>query len=37
LLLKGEYVEQKYVGYPQENIKNGGRFRGTMVEGVVAF
>jgi hypothetical protein len=37
LLVKGEYVDQKYVGYPQENIKNGGRFKGTMLEGVVAF
>ena len=37
LLVKGEYVDQKYVGYPTENIKNGGRFRGTMLEGVVAF
>jgi len=37
LLVKGEYVDQKYVGYPTDNIKNGGRFRGTMLEGVVAF
>jgi hypothetical protein len=37
LLVKGEYVDQKYVGYPQDNIKNGGRFKGTMLEGVVAF
>ena len=37
LLVKGEYVDQKYIGYPQENVKNGGRFKGTMLEGVVAF
>ena len=37
LLVKGEYVDQKYFGYPVDNIKNGGHFKGTMLEGVVAF
>jgi hypothetical protein len=37
LLVKGEYVDQKYFGFPTDNIKNGGRFKGTMLEGVVAF
>ena len=37
LLAKGEYVEQKFVGYPATNIKNGAKFRGFMLEGVVAF
>lgn len=37
LLAKGEYVEQKYFGYPATNVKNGGRFKGLMLEGVVAF
>jgi hypothetical protein len=37
LLMKAEYVDQKYFGYPTDSIKNGGRFRGTMLEGVVAF
>jgi len=37
LLMKAEYVDQKYVGYPETNIKNGGRFKGMMLEGVVAF
>lgn len=37
LLAKAEYVDQKYFGYPAANIKNGGRFRGVMLEGVVAF
>jgi hypothetical protein len=37
LLAKAEYVDQKYVGFPSLNIKNGGRFKGLMVEGVVAF
>ena len=37
VLTKVEYVNQKYVGYPATNIKNGGQFRGTMLEGVIAF
>ena len=37
LLAKLEYVNQKYFGYPAENIKNGGEFKGLMLEGVVAF
>jgi hypothetical protein len=37
LLAKAEYVDQKYFGYPADNLKNGGRFKGLMVEGVVAF
>ena len=37
LLAKAEYVDQKYFGYPAANIKNGGRFKGVMLEGVVAF
>ena len=37
LLAKAEYVDQKYFGYPANNIKNGGRFKGLMLEGVVAF
>jgi hypothetical protein len=37
LLAKAEYVNQKYFGYPPTSIKNGGRFKGVMLEGVVAF
>jgi hypothetical protein len=37
LLAKVEYVNQKYFGYPAGNIKNGGEFKGLMLEGVVAF
>ena len=37
LLAKAEYVNQKYFGYPATNIKNGGKFKGFMLEGVVAF
>ena len=37
VLAKAEFVDQTYFGYPVTNIKNGGRFRGVVVEGVVAF
>jgi hypothetical protein len=37
LMAKGEYVSQKYFGYPATNVRNGGRFNGMMLEGVVAF
>jgi hypothetical protein len=37
VLAKAEYVNQKYFGYPAANVKNGGRFNGFMMEGVVAF
>jgi hypothetical protein len=37
ILAKAEYVNQKYFGYPVTNIKNGGRFNGMMLEGVIAF
>jgi hypothetical protein len=37
VMAKGEYVTQKYFGYPPENIKNGGLFKGFMMEGIIAF
>jgi len=37
VLAKAEYVTQTYFGYPTTNIKNGGKFNGMMVEGVIAF
>jgi hypothetical protein len=37
VLVKGEYVDQKYFGYPAANIKSGGHFKGTMLEGIVGF
>jgi hypothetical protein len=37
LLAKGEYVDQKYFGYPAMNVRNGGRFQGFVLEGVVGF
>jgi hypothetical protein len=37
LLAKIEFVDQKYFGYPTTNKLSGGRFRGAIAEGVVAF
>ena len=37
LLAKAEYVKQTYYGYPPSNIRNGGKFNGMMLEGVVGF
>jgi hypothetical protein len=37
VMAKAEYVSQKYFGYPPTNIRNGGRFNGFMLEGVVGF
>jgi hypothetical protein len=37
ILAKAEYVNQKYFGYPMTNIRNGGKFNGMMLEGVIAF
>lgn len=37
VMLKGEYVTQKYEGFLPTDIRNGGKFDGFMVEGVVAF
>ena len=37
VLLKGEYVTQKYVDFPTTDRRSGGKFNGFVVEGVVAF
>ena len=37
ILMKGEYVVQEYNGFPATNIRNGGKFHGLMLEGVVGF
>jgi hypothetical protein len=37
VLTKVEYVNQKYLDFPTSDIRNGGKFKGFMVEGVVAF
>jgi len=37
VLAKMEYVNQKYNDFPTTDIRSGGKFKGFMVEGVVAF
>lgn len=37
LLLKGEYMQQKYYRFPSNDIRNGGKIQGFVVEGVVSF
>ena len=37
VLLKGEWVNQKYNDFPTTDIRNGAKFKGFVVEGVVAF
>jgi hypothetical protein len=37
VLMKAEWVNQKYNDFPTTDIRNGGRFKGFVVEGVVAF
>lgn len=37
LMMKVEYVNQEYKNFPVRDIRNGGKFNGFMVEGVVAF
>jgi len=37
VLMKGEYVTQKYNDFPSTDIRSGGKFDGFMVEGVVSF
>ena len=37
VLLKAEYVTQKYVDFPTTDRRSGGKFNGVIMEGVVAF
>jgi hypothetical protein len=37
VLTKLEFVNQKYLDFPTTDIRSGGKFKGFMVEGVVAF
>jgi hypothetical protein len=37
VLTKIEYVNQKYLDFPTTDIRNGGQFKGFMVEGALAF
>lgn len=37
ILAKVEYVNQSYDGYPTTNIRNGGEFKGYVLEAVISF
>ena len=37
ILTKVTYTNQKYFDYPATNIKNGGKFKGMMIEAVIGF
>jgi hypothetical protein len=37
VLAKLEYVNQKYSDFPLTDIRNGGLFKGFMIQGVVGF
>jgi hypothetical protein len=37
VLMKAEYVAQEFTGYPVNHIRNGGKFHGFMLEGVIGF
>ena len=37
LLMKGEFMRQRYFGFPTNDIRNGGKIQGFVVEGVVSF
>jgi hypothetical protein len=37
VLAKMEWVNQKYNDFPTTDIRNGGQFKGVMIEGVVSF
>ena len=37
ILMKAEYVTQKYLDFPSTDIRSNGQFEGFMVEGVIGF
>ncbi|MNY21098.1 hypothetical protein D3C86_1546190 [compost metagenome] len=37
ILLKGEYVVQKYKDFPTQDYRSGGKFNGYVIEAVVGF
>lgn len=37
ILLKGEYVTQKYKDFPAADIRSNGRFEGFVIEGTIGF
>jgi hypothetical protein len=37
MLLKGEFMQQKYYGFPANDLRRGGKIQGFVMEGVVSF
>ena len=37
IMLKGEYVKQNYKDYPTADYRNGGEFKGYVIQAVVGF
>ena len=37
ILMKGEYVVQKYIDFPETDFRNGGKFNGYVIEAVIGF
>lgn len=37
VMMKAEYVDQQYLGFPAKDIRSGGKFNGVMVEASVGF
>lgn len=37
ILMKAEYVTQKYLSFPAADLRNNGRFDGFVIEGVIGF
>lgn len=37
VMLKAEYVNQKYSGYPTDNILSKGKFNGLVIQGTIGF
>ncbi|MEO3402923.1 hypothetical protein AAFN85_03410 [Mucilaginibacter sp. CAU 1740] len=37
VMMKAEYMNQKYLDYPANNILNGGKFNGVMLEASIGF
>ncbi len=37
ILMKAEYVKQKYFGFPGPDLRNNGKFDGFVIEGIIGF
>jgi hypothetical protein len=37
ILMKAEYVTQKYRDFPAADLRNNGKFEGFVIEGIIGF